>query len=455
MAATTPPSKESVELCLATEWKELESDPGLFTLLLQDIGVRGVKVQEVYDVAQTFQDKVYGFVFLFQWIEERRARKKIASGEEGYMMSKEEAEGMFFAHQIVVNSCATHALLSILLNQDDIDIGPTLEQLKQFSQDLDPENKGYAIGNMPELAQAHNCHAKPEVPVPSSTQNKRGVAVTTTVADTFHYVSYTPINNKLVELDGLKSLPISHGPWGRSEHWTDLFRRVITRRLSEGDGIQFNLMALVADPIARLSRELETYDTRQRELLDEAYRLAREVLVMESKGDHECHKKEREPHTENGKLVQPSKATAEPTSEDIHKHLEMVSTWLLQRSPSAVDTYSSGSVTETTSQEERLRSTVACVLTNNKLLEASKAQFQDEIDTRKRYHLERSRRTHDYDEFITEFIIALEKQGLLPQRLLEGRKRKSSKQSALGKNKKLNHHKSKSRTQPASNGAVQ
>lgn len=30
-------------------WLELESDPGLFSLLLEDFGVQGVQVEEVYD----------------------------------------------------------------------------------------------------------------------------------------------------------------------------------------------------------------------------------------------------------------------------------------------------------------------------------------------------------------------------------------------------------------------
>lgn len=31
-------------------WVELESDPGLFTLLVEDFGVQGVQVVEIYDV---------------------------------------------------------------------------------------------------------------------------------------------------------------------------------------------------------------------------------------------------------------------------------------------------------------------------------------------------------------------------------------------------------------------
>ena len=35
---------------LADGWLELESDPGLFTLLLEDMGVPDAQVEEIYDL---------------------------------------------------------------------------------------------------------------------------------------------------------------------------------------------------------------------------------------------------------------------------------------------------------------------------------------------------------------------------------------------------------------------
>lgn len=63
---------------------------------------------------------------------------------------------------MVPNSCATHALLSILLNVPSLPLGDTLHRLKAHTQGMSPENKGWAIGNTPELACAHNRHAMPQ-----------------------------------------------------------------------------------------------------------------------------------------------------------------------------------------------------------------------------------------------------------------------------------------------------
>ena len=51
--------------------------------------------------------------------------------------------------------------------------------------------------------------------------------------DTFHFVSYVPIEGRLYELDGLKRFPLDHGPIEEGEDWTEKFRRVITERLGE------------------------------------------------------------------------------------------------------------------------------------------------------------------------------------------------------------------------------
>ncbi|XP_031424244.1 ubiquitin carboxyl-terminal hydrolase BAP1 isoform X2 [Clupea harengus] len=262
-------------------WLELESDPGLFTLLVEDFGVKGVQVEEIYDLQSKCQSPVYGFIFLFKWIEERRSRRKVSTlVDETSVIDEEIVNDMFFAHQLIPNSCATHALLSVLLNCSGVGLGTTLSRMKAFTKGFSPESKGYAIGNAPELARAHNSHARPEPRHLPEKQN--GISAVRTM-EAFHFVSYVPIKDRLFELDGLKAYPIDHGPWGEEEEWTDKARRVIMERIGLATAgepyhdIRFNLMAVVTDRRMKYESKLELLK-RNRQMVLEGLQQVRKLI---------------------------------------------------------------------------------------------------------------------------------------------------------------------------------
>lgn len=271
-------------------WLELESDPGLFTLLVEDFGVKGVQVEEIYDLQSKCQSPVYGFIFLFKWIEERRSRRKVNTlVDETSVIDEDIVNDMFFAHQLIPNSCATHALLSVLLNCSGVELGTTLSRIKAFTKGFSPESKGYAIGNAPELARAHNSHARPEPRHLPEKQN--GISAVRTM-EAFHFVSYVPIKDRLFELDGLKAYPIDHGPWGEDEEWTDKARRVIMERIGLATAgepyhdIRFNLMAVVPDRRIKYESKLEILKRNRQTVLEglqKMIRLTQPEVVHEKK----------------------------------------------------------------------------------------------------------------------------------------------------------------------------
>uniref|UniRef100_A0AAR2KP13 ubiquitinyl hydrolase 1 n=1 Tax=Pygocentrus nattereri TaxID=42514 RepID=A0AAR2KP13_PYGNA len=244
----------------------------LFTLLVEDFGVKGVQVEEIYDLQSKCQGPVYGFIFLFKWIEERRSRRKVSTlVDETSVIDDDIVNDMFFAHQLIPNSCATHALLSVLLNCSGVELGNTLSRMKAFTKGFNPESKGYAIGNAPELAKAHNSHARPEPRHLPEKQN--GISAVRTM-EAFHFVSYVPIKDRLFELDGLKAYPIDHGPWGEEEEWTDKARRVIMERIGLATAgepyhdIRFNLMAVVPDRRMKYESRLEVLKRNRQIVLE-------------------------------------------------------------------------------------------------------------------------------------------------------------------------------------------
>ncbi|XP_029286540.1 ubiquitin carboxyl-terminal hydrolase BAP1 isoform X2 [Cottoperca gobio] len=260
-------------------WLELESDPGLFTLLVEDFGVKGVQVEEIYDLQSKCPSPVYGFIFLFKWIEERRSRRKVNTlVDETSVIDEEIVNDMFFAHQLIPNSCATHALLSVLLNCSGVELGTTISRMKAFTKGFSPESKGYAIGNAPELARAHNSHARPEPRHLPEKQN--GISAVRTM-EAFHFVSYVPIKDRLFELDGLKAYPIDHGPWGEEEEWTDKARRVIMERIGLATAgepyhdIRFNLMAVVPDRRMKYESKLEILKRNRQTVLEGLQKMIR------------------------------------------------------------------------------------------------------------------------------------------------------------------------------------
>ncbi|RMZ89580.1 hypothetical protein DV736_g3197, partial [Chaetothyriales sp. CBS 134916] len=236
----------------AGSWNTIESDAGVFTSLIEQLGVQDVQFEEVISLdadAIRALSPVYGVIFLFKWI----------GGPEGDKSRPQDGtfdgdavndHGLFFAAQTIQNACGTQAILSVILNNDQasdpsggIDIGPSLCDFKSFTAGFPADLRGEALSNSDLIRETHNSFAKAS-PFADETQKDPNAPT----EDVFHFIGYTVHHGKLYELDGLQTFPISHGAC-TVEEFPDKIIPVLQKRIERypAGEIHFNLMAVCRD----------------------------------------------------------------------------------------------------------------------------------------------------------------------------------------------------------------
>ncbi|KAG1659582.1 Ubiquitin carboxyl-terminal hydrolase isozyme L5 [Nymphon striatum] len=207
----------------AGDWCLMESDPGVFTELINGFGVKGLQVEELWSLDLPELEKmkpVHGLIFLFKWFP----------GEEpsGSVVQDSRLDKIFFAKQVINNACATQAILSILLNckHQDMQLGDVLSSFKNFCQSFDPNMKGFSISNSDIIREVHNSFSRQQMFEFDSKPPSKDDSV-------FHFVSYLPIDGRLYELDGLKDGPIDLGAIPSDTYWLETVKPVIEKRMQK------------------------------------------------------------------------------------------------------------------------------------------------------------------------------------------------------------------------------
>ncbi|KAL2038564.1 hypothetical protein N7G274_008612 [Stereocaulon virgatum] len=227
---------------MSAGWNTIESDAGVFTYLLTNLGVRDVQFEELISLDADLlrqQAPIYGVIFLFKY----PTGEKLSSTPKDGTFDFEAAENLFFASQTIQNACGTQALLSVLLNKDgEVDIGNNLREFKEFTGAFPSELRGEALSNSELIRDVHNSFARSS---PFISEESRSA---TTDDDIYHFIAYTSLHNTLYELDGLQPAPISHGPCTPTDFPSKVIP-VLQRRIARypANEIRFNLLAMVRD----------------------------------------------------------------------------------------------------------------------------------------------------------------------------------------------------------------
>lgn len=234
---------------------EVESEPAFFNVMLKNFGVSGVKVQEVVsldeEILNDLPRPVYGFIFLFKWREDDPDKQ-----------AQRCPEGVWFANQTVNNACASVALLNIVNNVADIELGDNLQAFKDFTKDFTPALRGDAIANFKFVKEIHNSFARKMDILNGDLQlkneaeaKKRGRERTSSAEDEsiagFHFVAFVPIDGKVWKLDGLERQPQNLGVI-ENQDWVLQAKPEIEdcmAKYEEGQ-IEFAILGLVKEPLS-------------------------------------------------------------------------------------------------------------------------------------------------------------------------------------------------------------
>lgn len=240
---TTPPLLGPLSLIMS--WDTVESDPAVFSDLLEALGVRGLELTELYDLSTNSLSllRPVGLLFLFKYVGASGASKT------GVLEDITSPDAPWFALQTVNNACGTQALLHILLNSDaaahDFDLGDTLRAFKDFTAGLPPRDRGNCLEACDAVREAHNSFARPEPFINDERRAKKS-------DDVFHFSAFVPsrAGDVAFELDGLARGPVRLPPSSDGEAgWVASAAEALRKRIDgyTGGELRFTLLAVVRD----------------------------------------------------------------------------------------------------------------------------------------------------------------------------------------------------------------
>ncbi|KGO37344.1 Peptidase C12, ubiquitin carboxyl-terminal hydrolase 1 [Penicillium expansum] len=250
---------------------EIESEPALFNVMLREFGVKGVKIQEVVSLDEEMMaflnNPVYGLIFLFRWREDNDGKQEATC-----------PDGLWFANQTANNACASVALLNIVNNIPDIDLGENLQSFKEFTMPFTPALRGDAINNFEFVKRIHNSYARKmdilnsdlQLKTEATTRKKgpKDQAVEESDA-TFHFIAFMPVMGQLWKFDGLERQPRALGECSDYD-WLELVKPNLLDRMAayEEEEIEFSILGLVRDPLPDLINDLAV-NVRKLEILNQ------------------------------------------------------------------------------------------------------------------------------------------------------------------------------------------
>lgn len=226
------------------EWNKIDYNPEVFTELLKNIGVKGVLIEEIlsYDSLENSNMPIYGLIFIGKYIKNNSYTPNILQYWD---------KDLFFIKQISQNSSSTQTLIELILNNEDkIDMGPILLELKSTMREMDPLTRAIAFSNNEKIKNEHN-----KFKIGTSNELNNNINNINN-EDAYHIVSFFHYKNAIYEMDGLKEGPILIENNVDFNEWIKKLKNTLAQRINiySDNEIKFNLMALIPDKLAQLKK---------------------------------------------------------------------------------------------------------------------------------------------------------------------------------------------------------
>ena len=277
-------------------WAELENDPEIFTILLQEWGVPNVAVNEILDIAELITANphdILGLIFLSRYLPPDQLDSSAPTQDTNTDGNKEELPKPWFANQISKFSCGTVALVNILMNAQDLRLSETLSTFRDDTDTLNSKYKGIALDNHLHFRTVHNSFStkldrmivdllvkedaqkwkqrkaqqartatqqgqsaakkrKKGGHAPFTRRRKKAAAVDEEDENGFHFVAYLEAHNAVWKLDGMQAHPRLVGPIPTDHTWLNVAAEDLLQKMQEAlsSGQECSLMSVTKTDIA-------------------------------------------------------------------------------------------------------------------------------------------------------------------------------------------------------------
>ncbi|GAO16571.1 hypothetical protein UVI_02019910 [Ustilaginoidea virens] len=167
--------------------------------------------------------------------------------------------------QTTNNACATVALLNILMNARDIDLGQQLTEFRERTRSLSTSLRGHSISSNAFIRTIHNSftrrmdHLNADLCLENEARKRSNRRRQSTLEYGYHFIAYVPFDGHVWELDGLQSCPLKLGPVVDAD-WTAIAKPQIEARMFQYQGSQlsFNLLAVCGSSLLRHGQTIAT-----------------------------------------------------------------------------------------------------------------------------------------------------------------------------------------------------